>query len=46
MTIAQIVGHRNTEMIVKNYAKFIRGEHLIVDRKIDLFTDKTTDSSV
>ena len=44
--IAQIVGHSNTSMIVKNYAKFIKGEHLNVDRDISLFTDKITDSSL
>jgi len=44
LTIAQMVGHKNTEMIVKNYARFIKGEHLKVNRDTDIFTDKTTDS--
>ena len=44
--IAQIVGHSNTEMIVRNYAKFIASEHLKVDRSINIFTDKITDSKV
>lgn len=44
MEIAQIVGHTNTQMIIQNYAKFIKGEHLKVDRSLKLFTDKTTDT--
>jgi len=44
LDIAQIVGHSNTEMIVRNYAKFIKGEHLKMDRDLNIFTDKTTDS--
>jgi len=35
--IAQIVGHSNTEMIMKNYARFIKGEQLKVSRNIDPF---------
>ncbi|MFA7500946.1 MAG: site-specific integrase, partial [Sulfurimonas sp.] len=44
LDIAQIVGHANTEMIVRNYAKFIKGEHLKISRNLDIFTDKTTDT--
>lgn len=44
LDIAQIVGHSNTEMIIRNYAKFIKGEHLKISRSISLFTDKITDS--
>ena len=43
LDIAQIVGHSNTEMIVKNYAKYIKGEHLKINRSISLFTDKIND---
>ena len=44
MDIAQIVGHTSTQMIIQNYAKFIKGEHLKVDRNLNLFTDKRTDT--
>jgi len=44
LDIAQIVGHSNTEMIVRNYAKFIKGEHLKINRNLNVFTDKTTDT--
>jgi len=44
LDIAQIVGHSNTEMIVRNYAKFIKGEHLNINRDLNIFTDKTTDT--
>lgn len=44
LEIAQIVGHSNTEMIVKNYANFIKGEQLKVSRKLNIFTDKSTDT--
>ncbi len=44
LEIAQIVGHTNTQMIIQNYGKFIKGEHLKVDRGLKLFTDKSTDS--
>jgi len=43
MDIAQIVGHTTTQMIVENYAKYIKGEHLIVNRDLKLFTDSSTD---
>lgn len=42
LTIAQIVGHSNTEMIVRNYARFIKGEHLKVNRDLSIFTDDLT----
>jgi len=35
--IAQRVGHNTTEMIIKNYAKYIKNEHLKVSRKIDIY---------
>ena len=43
LEIAQIVGHKNTEMIIKNYANFIRGEQLRISRSLDPFTDSTAD---
>jgi len=44
LDIAQIVGHTNSEMIVRNYARYIKGEHLKVGRNYDPFTDNSTDS--
>ncbi|KIM07807.1 MAG: hypothetical protein KU28_04960 [Sulfurovum sp. PC08-66] len=35
--IAQIVGHTTTQMIIKHYAKYIKDEHLRIDRNIKLF---------
>ena len=46
LDIAQIVGHSNTEMIVRNYAKYIKGEHLKINRSISLFTDKINDNVI
>ena len=46
LDIAQIVGHSNTEMIVRNYAKYIKGEHLKISKKLNIFTDKSTDTSL
>jgi len=37
MEIAAIVGHSSPEMIMKNYAGFIRDSHLKIDTSIDLF---------
>ncbi|ABB44079.1 Phage integrase [Sulfurimonas denitrificans DSM 1251] len=37
MEIAAIVGHTSPEMIIKNYAGFIKDSHLKVDTSIDLF---------
>lgn len=37
MEIAAIVGHTSPEMIVKNYAGFIKDNHLKVDTNIELF---------
>jgi integrase len=45
LEIAQMVGHTNTEMIIRNYAKFIKGEHLKINRSLNIFTDKATDNS-
>jgi len=45
LEIAQIVGHTTTQMIIQNYGKFIKGEHLKLDRKLKLFTDKSADST-
>ena len=45
LEVAQIVGHTTTQMIVQNYGKYIKGEHLKIDRSVKLFTDKSTDSS-
>jgi integrase len=28
LEIAQIVGHTNSKMIIENYARYIKGEHL------------------
>jgi len=44
LEIAQLVGHVNTKMIISNYGKFIKGEHLLIDRNIKIFTDKSADS--
>jgi len=44
LEIAQMVGHTSTQMIIHNYGKFIKGEHLKVSRDIKLFTDNSTDS--
>ena len=37
MEIAAIVGHTSPEMIMKNYAGFIKDNHLKIDISIDLF---------
>jgi integrase len=37
MEIAAIVGHTSPEMIMKNYAGFIKDNHLKIDTSIDLF---------
>jgi len=37
MEIAAIVGHTSAEMIMKNYAGFIKDNHLKIDTSIDLF---------
>ncbi|MFH1949004.1 MAG: hypothetical protein ABIJ02_07290 [Pseudomonadota bacterium] len=37
MEIAAIVGHASPEMIMKNYAGFIKDNHLKIDTSIDLF---------
>ena len=46
LEIAQMAGHTTTQMIIKHYGKYIKGEHLKVDRKIKLFTDNSADSNV
>lgn len=45
LELAQMVGHANTEMIVKNYARYIRDEHLKIGRDIELFGDVSSCNS-
>jgi len=37
LELAQTVGHANTEPIIKNYARFIEGEHLKIKRSFSPF---------
>ncbi|BCD59575.1 MULTISPECIES: tyrosine-type recombinase/integrase [unclassified Nitratiruptor] len=45
LELAQIVGHVGPEMIYKNYARYIKGEHLKINRHLDPFACKIADSS-
>ena len=38
LELAQMVGHANSESIIKNYARFIKGEHLKIKRDFDPFS--------
>jgi len=38
--LAQMVGHSTTEMIVKNYARFVTDEHMRIGRSIDPFKER------
>ena len=42
LEIAQMVGHTNTKMILERYAKFIKGEHLKIQRDFDPFKNGVT----
>ncbi len=37
LELAQIVGHTNSKMILENYARFIKGEHLKINRSFNPF---------
>jgi hypothetical protein len=37
-----MVGHTNTKMILERYAKFIKGEHLKIQRDFDPFKNGVT----
>ena len=37
LEIAQTVGHANSQMIIRNYARYIKGEHLKISRDLKLF---------
>jgi len=39
-----MAGHNSTQMIIQNYGKFIKDEHLKIDREIKLFTDNLADT--
>ncbi len=43
LDVAQLAGHKNTKMIVNNYAMFIKNEHLKISRELDIFADKSAD---
>lgn len=48
MDIAAIVGHTSPQMIMANYAGFIKDSHLKVNTNVDLFensSDKSSDTS-
>ncbi len=40
--LAQIVGHANTQMIMTRYAKYIKGEHLQINRDVCLYKNEGT----
>ena len=44
LEIAQLAGHSSVQMIIQNYGRFIKGEHLKIDRSLKIFTDKSADS--
>ena len=46
LDISQIVGHKTIEETISTYAKYLPQEHLKISRKIDVFTDKTTDTNL
>jgi len=46
LDISQMVGHKTIEETISTYAKYLPQEHLKVSRSLDVFTDKTTDSSI
>lgn len=43
LEIARMVGHSNIEMIIRNYARFIEGEQLKIERSFDPFFAKKGD---
>jgi len=45
LKVAQLAGYTSTQMIMQNYGKFIKGEHLKIDRKIQLFSTDSVVSS-
>lgn len=44
LDVSQILGHKGIEETIKTYAKYLPEEHLKISRKIDPFTDNTTDT--
>ncbi len=38
LEIAQTVGHSTSQMIIQNYGKYIKGEHLKISRELKLFS--------
>lgn len=46
LDISQMVGHKTIEETISTYAKYLPQEHLKVSRSLDVFTDKSTDSSI
>ena len=44
LDLAQMMGHSNTEEIIRTYAKYLPNEHLKISRDFNPFTDKLTDN--
>ena len=44
LDLAQIMGHSNTEEIIRTYAKYLPNEHLKINRDFNPFTDNLTDN--
>ena len=42
--VSKILGHKNIKETLESYAKLLPKEHLNLDRKIDPFTDSSTDT--
>lgn len=44
LEIAQMAGHTTINMIINDYTKFIKNEHLKVNKSAKLFADNSADS--
>lgn len=44
LDIAQMVGHENTSMITQTYAKYLKNEHLHINRSFDIFSGSTSNN--
>jgi integrase len=45
LEIAQMAGHTTINMIINHYAKYIKNEHLGINKSLKLFTDNLADSA-
>ena len=45
LEVAQMSGHTTINMLINHYARYIKNEHMGINKSVKLFTDNIADSA-